>query len=144
MTEYDDVRTKVCKYVVLLQKGRRLAEVGRADEALTNCEDAQRWLDGNRDMPFRLERWGRDWYANCTRSLALMKLGRAEEALCTFQTAYSAFDSKREFDLQEIMRLVPELTDAGASEQELIDILQSKKWKARELMPLIVCLKRRV
>ena len=144
VTAEDDVRTKVCKYVVLLQRGRRLAEVGRSDEALTSCEDAQRWLDGNRDLPFRLERWGRDWYANCTRALAFMKLGRVEEALHEFQTAYGAFDSDRAFDLEEIMRLVPELIDAGAREHDLIDVLQSKEWKARFLVPLIVCLKRRV
>ena len=72
-----------------------------------------------------------------------MKLGRYEEALSTFQTAYRAFDSKRNLDLDEIMRLVPELINAGANEQDLIDILQSKEWKARELMPVSVCLKHR-
>ncbi|MCY4128852.1 MAG: ATP-binding protein [Gammaproteobacteria bacterium] len=135
---------KSCFFIALLQKGRRLAELGRPRNALSCCDDAQRWLARNPDMSVRATSLGLNWFTNCTRALALMYAGDVEAALNSLREAYEAFDIERRSDFEEIMRLIPELLAAGAEAQDLIDVLQSNENNAWDLLPMTIALQRRI
>ena len=142
--ERDSSRHQPRLLMALVYKGRRLAELGRSDEALDCCDEASRLVDGNQNITLEAKKRGIDWYANCTRALALMKLGQAEASLNMMKKAYDAFESTRSTDLEEIMRLAVELIAAGIREKDLIAVLQSNEGRAQTIQPLIVSLLRRV
>ena len=135
---------KGCAFISLLQRGRRLAELGQSSEALLSCEDAERWIEKNPNLPNQLVRQGLIWYANCTRALAYMRLGDEKMGLHKFSLAYTEFNIDRRSDLEEFMRLISELIAAEANEEELIRVIRSDEETAWDLLPMIVALQRRV
>ncbi|MCY4096336.1 MAG: ATP-binding protein [Gammaproteobacteria bacterium] len=140
----DEPYLQACAFISLLQRGRRLAELDKPSEALISCDDAERWIEKNPDLPNEMVRQGLIWYANCTRALAHMRLGDEETAIREFRSAYTEFDIDRRSDLEEIMRLISELVAAEANEEELIRVVRSNEDTAWDLLPLIVVLQRRV
>ena len=140
----DGTYLQACLFISLLQKGRRLAELGESAAALATCDDAERWLYRNVGLLPNAKTQGLDWYANCTRALAMMKLGDSDGALIAFRTAYSAFDIDRRSDFEELMRLVAELLAAGAREEDLTTVLRCNDDSAWNLLPLIISLQRRI
>lgn len=134
---------ETCIFNVLMQKGRRLAELGNANEALSCCEESHIWLSKNQILTVdsNKKRW--DWYVNCTRALALTHLGVREKANEALQTAYRAFNHKRGNDLMEFLRLCGELLAAGARTHDLLEVIESDESHARHFQSLVICLQRR-
>lgn len=129
--------------LALHQKGRRLAELGRYNEALAICNEAERWLDINPNVYKAIRKSALDWHINCTRALGQVGLGNSEKALDALRKAYDNFDVERKYALEEILRLIVELVAAGASERNLIAVLESNETNAQALLPMVVALYRR-
>lgn len=130
--------------LALMCKSRRLAELGRAEEALTSCQDSVERFDvcANQFEP-EIRQWI-GWHMEGTRALALMAKGASQMAINSFRSAYGAFDHVNDLHLVEMLRLVPELIAAGASERELVDVLRSDTGRAQRLLPIIVALQQRM
>ena len=126
-----------------LYRSRRLAELGRAEEALASCDQQQRWMERKPDLPIALREMGLKWYTNCTKALAQTYLGHTEAAMTALGGAYDAYEREREPDLPQLTRTVAELLVAGANEQDLINVLRSDERKAWGFLPLIVMLQQR-
>ena len=65
-------------------------------------------------------------------------------AMATFCSAYDVFVPSNEAMMYEMLRIVPELIAAGASERDLVEILSGIKAKSDALEPLIVALQQRI
>ena len=135
---------KTSALTALIYKGRRLAELGRAEEALAASKDSAKRLDscGNNFEP-EIRQWI-DWYMGGTEALALMATGASDIAMDSFSSAYSLFDPGDALHVGEMLRLVPEMIAAGAAEDELVDVLQSDTIRAQRLLPMIVALQQRM
>lgn len=123
----------------LIDKGMCEAEMGRADEALRLCEDLDKRvcaLPGNGIGQFA-------WQMLCIRALALTVRHESVAAMNVFCSVYAGFPPDNEVGLKEMLRLVPNLVAAGASERELVAVLSTDPAKSRALAPLIVALRER-
>lgn len=127
----------------LIYKSRRLAELGRAEEALASCKDSAERLEvcGSK-FEADIRQWI-DWYMGGTRALALVSMGESYIAMDSLRRAYNSFDPCDDSHVGEMLRLVPELISARASERELVDVLQSDTSRAQRLFPMIVALQQR-
>ena len=143
VTESEKVEDHRICFNACLYKSRRLAELGRAKEALASCDQLQSWMTKNPVLPDALSDMGLNWYTKCTRALALTYLGHMDAALTALQEAYGALDLERDSDLPQIMRLVSELLSAGAKEQDLIEVFQRDEQNAWNLLPLLITLQQR-
>ena len=129
--------------VALMYKGRRLAELGRAKQALATCEEAARRFDeGAAECPEETLRW-MDWHVRGTRALALMSSRETAAAMDAFRSAYALFQPHHQIAMGEMLRLVPELIAAGAPEGDLIDVLGGDDRRSTSLQPMIVALRQR-
>ena len=134
---------KSAALVALMYKSRRLAELGRAEEALTACDDYVRRIEDSADeIPIETRLWV-NWHAAGTCALALMAGGASGPAMDTFRAAYASFSPHHETVLGEMLRLVPELIAAGASEHDLVEVLAGDDRKSEALRPMIVALLQR-
>ena len=125
-------------------KSRRLAELGRVDEALETCDDCIRRIEEDSTGDWRVEtRIWMDWHTKCSRALALMRGGASEPAMDAFGAAYAVFQPDGFPAMGEMLRLVPELIAAGASEHDLIGVLTDDDEKSVALRPLVVALRQR-
>ena len=130
--------------VALGFKAFSLAEMGRAEEALHACDEfVRRFEVATGDYLVETRIWI-EWRAKITRALALMVLGRSELAMDMFRSAYAAFLPYHELAIREMLRLVPNLIAAGASEHDLVEILSSDSEKSSALAPLVVALRQRI
>ena len=123
----------------MIEKGWCQAEMGRADEALRSCEQIEkrvRNLPENKSGQFA-------WQAQCIHALALMARKESVAALHTFCSVYGGFPPDSEVGLNWMVRLVPNLLAAGASERELVAVLLTERAKSSALAPLIVALRER-
>ena len=123
----------------LIGKGRCQAEMGRADEALRLCEDLEKRvcaLPGSGSGQFA-------WQMLSIRALALTVQHESVAALNVFCSVYAGFSPANDVALKEMLRLVPNLVAAGASEVELVAVLSTDPLKSRTLAPLIVALRER-
>ena len=135
---------KFAELVALAYKSRRLAELGRADESLAASDDYVRRIeDSADDIPIETRSW-MDWHAKGTCALALMARGASGPAMDAFRAAYASFSPRLEMALGEMLRLVPELIAAGASECELVEVLTGDDRKSEALQPLVVALQQRM
>lgn len=129
--------------VALMYKGRRLAELGRAQQALATCDEAERRFDeGMAECPAETLRWI-DWHVKGTRALALMSSGESAAAMGAFRAACALFQPRHETAIGEMLRLVPELIAAGAPEVDLIGVLGGDDFRSTALQPMIVALRQR-
>ncbi|MYA87887.1 MAG: hypothetical protein F4X97_05460 [Boseongicola sp. SB0662_bin_57] len=129
--------------VALGHKSRRLAELGKADEALRTCDDfARRFEGGSEEIPEETRTW-LDWHVQGSRALALMARGALGSAMDAFRAAYDTFLPDHEIAMGEMLRLVPELVSAGASERDLVGVLAEDVGKSEALQPMIVALRQR-
>ena len=129
--------------IALMYKGRRLAELGRAEQALATCnEAAQRFDEDMAEWPNETLRW-MDWHVQGTRALALMRSGKTAAAIDAFRSAYALFLPRHEIAMGEMLRLVPELIAAGAPEGDLIAVLVGDDRRSTALQPIIVALRQR-
>ena len=123
----------------LLEKGRCQSEMGDADEALLLCKDLEkrvRALAGNGNCQFA-------WQILCIRTLALAVRDESVAAMNVFCSVYASLPSDSEVGLNWMIRLVPNLLAAGASEQELVAVLLTDPSKSSTLAPLVVALRER-
>ena len=134
------------KWIALIAlglKSRRLAELGMVDEALQACDDYDRRVEENiEDCPARTRLW-LDWHVKCSRALAMMAGGESESAMNVFRSAYASFPLHHNMAMGEMLRLVPELIAAGASEHDLVGVLTGDERKSEALRPIIVALRQR-
>ena len=129
--------------LALLHKGRRLAELGRAEQALATCDEAARRFDqGLDECPGETLRW-MEWHVRGTRALALMSGSETAAAMDAFRSAYALFHPYHEIAMGEMLRLVPELIAAGAPEGGLLGVLGADERRSTALQPMIVALRRR-
>lgn len=126
-----------------MYKGRRLAELGRAERALATCDEAARRFDeGGDECPGETLSWI-DWHVRGTRALALMSSGETAAAMDAFRSAYALFQPHLEIAMGEMLRLVPELIAAGAPEGDLIGVLGGDERRSPALQPVMVALRQR-
>ncbi len=128
----------------LTYKSRRLAELGRAEEALALSEDSgERLEECAGKLEPEIRQWI-DWYMAGSRALALMANGETDIAMDSFRCAYNSFDPSDDTQVGEMLRLVTELIAANASERELVDVLQSDTSHAQRLFPMVIALQQRM
>ena len=60
-----------------------------------------------------------------------------------FRAAYAVFQPYHQIAMGEMLRLVPELIAAGASEPDLVGVLSGDDRKSEALRPMIVALRQR-
>lgn len=121
----------------LFNKGVRQTEICRAEEALHTCEELERrlgTLKGNEEIEFR-------WRARWVRTKALLVQEKTRAAMNAFRFAYTAFVPGNETMMHEMLRIVLNLVEAGASVHELVEILSSDEAKSETLFPLVVALR---
>ena len=129
--------------VAMGHKSRRLAELGKADEALRTCDDfARRFEDSSEEIPAETRTW-LDWHVQGSRALALAANGASGPAMDAFRAAYALFLPNHEIAMGEMLRLVPELVAVGASEHDLVGVLTGDDRKSEALQPMIVALRQR-
>ena len=132
-----ETRTQVA--IALGCKGIRLAEMGRAEEALHTCEEFEGRIDALTENQIT---WG-EWLVRGIQALALMVQQKQPAAMAAFRSAYAVFPPNDTAVLNEMLRLVLDLIAAGASEHDLVEILMSDGAKSGALAPLIVALRQR-
>lgn len=123
----------------MIEKGWCQAEMGRADEALYSCKDLEksvRALPDNGRRQFA-------WQILCIRALALTVRNESVAAMNVFCSVYAGFPPANDVALKVMLRLVPNLVAAGASEVELVAAISTDPLKSRTLAPLIVALRER-
>ena len=123
----------------LVNKGVTQIEIGRAKEALHTCEELEQRLGilpGDKKSEFT-------WRAMWVRTKALLVQEKDRAAMDTFRSAYAVFVPANETMMREMLRLVPDLIAAGASEHDLVEILSSDRAKSDTLLPLVVALRQR-
>ena len=124
----------------LVDKGVTQTKIGRAKEALHTCEELEQrlgLLPGDERLVF-------EWRAMRVRTKALLVQEKHGAAMDTFRSAYAMFVPGNETMMREMLRLVPDLIAAGASEHDLVEILSSDRAKSDTLLPLVVALRQRV
>ena len=124
----------------LVDKGVTQIEIGRAKEALHTCEALEQRLGilpGDERLVF-------EWRAMWVRTKALLVQEKHGAAMDAFRSAYAVFVPGNETMMREMLRLVPDLIAAGASERDLVEILSRDKAKSDTLSPLVVALRQRI
>ena len=137
-SDVPEIRVEVAR--ALVYKGVIQADLSRAEEALHTCEELERRLGvltGDEKSEFT-------WRAMRVRTKALLVQERHGAAMDTFRSAYAMFVPGNETMMREMLRLVPDLIAAGASEHELVEILSSDRAKSDTLLPLVVALRQRI
>ena len=129
--------------VALMYRSRRLAELGRAEEALGTAAEAARRFEEHTEECLRETRLWISWHLRGSVALALMALGAGAQAMDAFREACGLFLPHHEMAIGEMLRLVPELVAAGACEQELLGVLLGDERNAQALQPLVVALRMR-
>ena len=139
LDRFDDgpsgIRTHVA--IALSLRGMRLAETGRAEEALQDCEELERefcTLEGDGINWFKL-------HAMCVRTMARMVQKRRRAAMDAFISVYAAFTPCNEVAMQAMLRVVPTLIATGARVHELVEIMTVDKAKSDAMAPLVVALR---
>ena len=139
LDRFDDgppgIRTHVA--VALSRRAMRLAEAGRAEEALQDCEELEREfgaLDGDGISWFKL-------HAMCVRAVAGFVQKRRRFAMEAFNSAYAAFTPRNEDAMQAMLRVVATLIATGAPVHELVEIMTADEAKSEALAPLVVALR---
>ena len=123
---------------------RRMAELGYVAETLEIVDHAAALLEISTDRFDQKIRSWIDWHLKATRALALMASGESSAAMKAFLLAYDVFQPDLNVAVAEMLRLVAELIASGASERDLIGVLQSNSSRAQKLQPVIVALKMRL
>ena len=125
--------------IALSERGMSHALIGRAGAALRLCEALERHaaLTGDEKVWF-------EWRATGIRAMALVVQEKHHAAMDAFRSAYDFFNTGDETMMDEMLRLVPDLIVAGASEHDLVEILSSDKAKSDALLPLVVALRQRI
>lgn len=125
----------------LSSKSMALIQNLHTDEALHICDELERrlgvYLTGDTEVKFR-------WQVLCLRTEALQLQGETQAALEVFRNAYATFKPDDETMIQEIIRIVPNLIAAGASEYNLAEILSGDRAKSVALEPLVIALRQNV
>ena len=124
----------------LVYKSMSQMTLSLAEEALHTCEELERRFDvltGDEKIEFI-------WRARWVRTKALVVQEKYGAAMDDFQSIYAMFDPGKETMLHDMLRFVPDLIAAGASEHEFVEILSSDKAKSDVLLPLVVALRQRI
>ena len=139
LDRFDDgpsgIRNQVATALSL--RAMRLAEIGRAEEALQDCEELERTfcaLDGDGISWFEL-------HAMCVRAVAGFVQKRRRFAMEAFNSAYAAFTPCDEDAMQAMLRVVATLIATGARVHELVEIMTADEAKSEAMAPLVVALR---
>ncbi len=113
----------------------RLAELGRADDALTLSAALERDFGGTD------EDWGRalQWIGLAARAVALT-VRRQEHLIDAIRAAYARFPANNEVMTRLMVRFTLNLVAVGASEEELSEVLASNGEKTQSIAPLVAAL----
>ena len=125
--------------VALAFKCLRLAELGRAEEALAGSAVLARDFAGIEDD------WGRalEWIGLAARAVALT-VQRHAGSIDAFRAVYARFPVGNEVTTRLMIRLVMNLVAVGAREEELVEVLKEDRKKSQSIAPLIAALSARV
>ena len=121
----------------LVNKAEQQIGIDRLDEALSTCEECERRIDllgGKETLEIA-------WRAKCVRVLALMIQKEHLAAADAFRSAYAAFVPDNEAMVRKMQKLVTDMVVAGASAQDLADVLSEDEAKSAALVPLVVALR---
>ena len=121
----------------LVSKAEQQIGIDRLDEALRACEECERrvsLLVGNEALEIA-------WNVKCVRVLALMIQKGHLAATDAFCSAYASFVPGNEAMVRQMQQLVADLVVAGASAQDLADVLSRDEAKSAALVPLVVALR---
>ena len=121
----------------LVSKAEQQIGIDRLDEALLTCEECERRVDllvGNEALEIA-------WKVKCVRVLALMIQKEHLAAADAFRSAYAAFVPENEAMVRKMQKLVTDMVVAGASAQDLADVLSEDEAKSAALVPLVVALR---
>ena len=121
----------------LVSKAEQQIGIDCLDEALSTCEECERRIDllvGNEALEIA-------WKVKCVRVLALMIQKEHLAAADAFRSAYAAFVPENEAMVRKMQKLVTDMVVAGASAQDLADVLSEDEAKSAALVPLVVALR---
>ena len=124
--------------VALAFKCLRLAELGRAEEALAGSAVLAHNFAGIENN------WDRalEWIGLAARAVALT-VQRHSGSIDAFRAAYARFPAGNEVTTRLMIRLVMNLVAVGAREEQLAEVLADDRRKSRAIAPLVVALRER-
>lgn len=112
-------------------------DAGRSAEVLRVCDQLMArldWLTGDRKAEIT-------WTAGSLRAKALLRMDTPETALEAFRVAYGTFVPDSTNMMRDIQTLVPDLVAGGVPAAALTEVLESHRWKAEALRPLMAALR---
>ena len=121
----------------LINRGDIQVEIGWAEEALRTCDELDRGFAASTDNAQVDFEWRTMWL----KTHALLLHGKRLAAMDAFRLVCGAFIPGNESMLHEMLRRVPDLIVAGASERGLVEILSTDSKNADALAPLVVALR---
>ena len=120
-------------------KALRLAELGRAEEALAASAVLERdFGQSDKDWELLLA-----WLGLAARAVAQTVL-RNTSATGAFRAALACFPASNEIMIRLMIRLVLNLVAVGAREEELAAVLKQDRRKSQSIAPLVAALNARV
>ena len=118
-------------------KGRLQVDIGSADEILQTCEKLEQRLDR---LPDNMK-VGFTWRLLWMRTKGLLAKQKLGDAMDTFHSVYDSFVPSEDVMIRHMLEIVTDLVTSGASERDLVEILESDKTKSDKLLPLLVALR---
>lgn len=119
------------------QKGIVLAKIGRLEEALHVCEEAEARIE-SRGV---LTRTSIGWKGRWVRAILHHIQGNHSAALETFRSAYAAYLPRMIPVTHWILTIAIDLVALGAPAHAVVEILEGDKAKSDEFAPLVVALR---
>ena len=117
----------------------RQAEIGKVEEALSGCAEAESRLTG---VTNGYASWIKG-IAVGARATALAVRGETDAAMQMFRDALGEFPAAHELSMRAMTRLSLNLIAIGAPEREVASVLASDKANAASMAPVLVALRER-
>ena len=135
----DSQATKLPTLVIMAMEGkaRRLALIGRAEEALIICDEVESRIEGLGELARLMLGWRGRWVR--TRSHLIQ--GDRSAAVDTFRSAYAAYRPGNLPAMPWILNIADELAGAGVPVHEILEIMAGDKSKSEGFAPLVVALR---
>ncbi len=151
-----------CVIGALYAMAERQSMAGRADEALSTCDEIERRLNalqcGDNVATSWMERPAKGlrghgqksdvkpiamrWMTKWIRMRALLNLNELRAAMDVFRSAYAEFDPEDEMMMRTVSRNLVTMISSGASVREMVAVLLNDSGKAESLAPFHVAIRR--
>lgn len=152
-----------CVIGALYIMAERQSMAGRADEALSTCDEIERRLNdlqcGDDVDTSRMEKSARGprdqgqeesdvnltamrWMTNWIRMRALLNSNELHAAMDVFRSAYAEFDPEDEMMMRAVSQNLVTIVSSGASVREMDAVLLSDDRKAESLAPFHIAFRR--